>query len=78
MSETVTGVTITVPAVDGEEAARATDLMERLVERYQISRADADALFNACVAIYLRGRIALGDRASARCALADAADDPNP
>ena len=62
MSEVKETVTITVPQVDGTAAAEATDLLEHLVERYKISGEDADALFNACVAIYVRGRVVTGDR----------------
>ena len=77
MSEEQETVTITVPQVDGTAAAEATDLLEHLVERYKISGVDADALFNACVAIYLRGRAALGDRPPSSCSLADGCGDPN-
>jgi predicted nucleic acid-binding protein len=63
MSDTKETISITVPEVDGQAAAEATDLMADLVERYKISGVDADALFNACVAIYVRGRVVTGDRA---------------
>jgi hypothetical protein len=63
-------VDITVPEVSGKEAADATDLVEHLVEKYKISTVDADALFNAMVSIFIRGRMVYGDRQPAVCSLA--------
>jgi hypothetical protein len=63
-------VTITVPSVSGTDAATATDLVEDLVQRYEITAVDADALFNACVSIYVRGRMVYGDRPPSVCSLA--------
>ncbi len=63
MSDTKETLSINVPEVDGQAAAEATDLMADLLERYKISQKDADALFNACAAIYVRGRMVTGDRA---------------
>jgi len=78
MSDAQETTTITVPEVGGTAAAEATDLLEHLVERYKISRVDADALFNACVAVYVRGRMVMGDRPPSRCSLADGCgSDPN-
>jgi hypothetical protein len=63
-------IDIKVPEVSGEEAADATDLVEHLVEKYKISTVDADALFNAMVSIYIRGRMVYGDRQPTVCSLA--------
>lgn len=60
-------VSITVPAVGGTEATEATDLVESLAEKYGISTRDTDALFNAMVAVYIRGRMVYGDRSPAMC-----------
>lgn len=58
---------ISVPAVSGEDAAQATDLVEEIASRYGISDADLDALFNAFVAIYLRKRIVHPDGMAPPC-----------
>lgn len=65
-----TTVTITVPSVSGTAAAAATDLIEELVARYTIAATDADALFEACVSVYVRGRMVQGDRPPSVCSLA--------
>ena len=63
-------IDISVPEVSGKEAAAATDLVEHLVEKYKISTVDADALFNAMVSIFIRGRMVYGDRQPTVCSLA--------
>jgi len=62
--------TITVPNVSGTAAAAATDLVEEFVARYKIPAVDADALFSACVSIYVRGRMVHSDRPPSVCSLA--------
>jgi hypothetical protein len=60
-------ISIDVPAVTGEEAAEAIDLVEHLVEKYGITPVDADAIFNGMVAIYIRQRAVHGDRQPSYC-----------
>ncbi len=64
-------VSIHVPAVSGQEAASATDLVERLVEKYHLSADDADALFAAVATIFVRNRMVYGDRPPTGCAFAE-------
>lgn len=61
-------VMLEMPKVSGEEAAEATDLVEHLLEKYKVNSVDADALFNAMVAVYIRNRIVYGDRKPDFCA----------
>ena len=70
-------VQISVPEVSGEDAASAIDLVDDLIKRYSINRVDADALFNGMVAIYIRQRLAQGDRPPARCSFAECGGDDN-
>ncbi len=62
-------VTIEVPRVTGDQAGDCSELVERLVDKYDMSTADTDALFNAMVAIYIRGRMVYGDRQPSVCSL---------
>jgi hypothetical protein len=72
-SESSSTVTIPVPSVSGEEAAAATDLVERLVDKYHLSADDTDALFGGMVAIFVRSRMVYGDRQPTVCSLAGCA-----
>ena len=65
----VARVTIEVPRVSGDRAEESTELVERLVKQYGLSTRDTDALFNAMVAIYIRGRMVYGDREPGGCEL---------
>jgi len=69
-------ITITVPAVDGAAVGDAMDLVEQVVERYEINPVDADALFNAMVAIYIRQRAVYGDRPPSVCSFATCMAEP--
>lgn len=70
-------ISISVPKVSGQEVAEATDLVEHLVDKYGIPTVDADALFNAMVAIYIRQRDVYGDRQPSMCAAGAPAPDNN-
>lgn len=71
-------VTIKVPEVSGEEVLAASELVEHLLEKYQISAVDTDALFNAMISIFVRNRVVYGDRKPNICSLSCNLDpDPN-
>lgn len=79
MSDTVAQeTTITVPAVSGEDVARASDLIEQLAARYSISDTDIEVLFNAFVAVYVRNRIVYAEGKAPACACAPGGDDGGP
>ncbi len=63
-------ITITVPNITGEEADKATDRVEQLVDQYTLSPADTDALFQAMVTVFIRGRMIYGDRKPSICSCA--------
>ncbi len=63
-------ITITVPKITGEEADKATDLVEQLVDQYTLSPADTDALFQAMVTVFIRDRMIYGDRKPSVCSFA--------
>lgn len=56
----VTRITIEVPRVSGDRAEQASEMVERLVEQYSLGTRDTNDLFNAMVAIYIRGRMVHG------------------
>jgi len=65
-------VTIDVPHVSGSRAEESSELVERLVDQYGLSAQDTNSLFNAMVAIYIRGRMVFGDRQPSVCGFAAA------
>ena len=65
-------VSIDVPKVTGSQAEESSDVLEQLVAKYQLSDEDSGALFNAIVALYIRGRMVYGDRQPSVCGVAAA------
>ena len=63
-------ITITVPRVTGEQVDQATDMVEQLIEKYSLSQADADALFESMVMVFIRTRMIYGDRKPSICSMA--------
>ena len=72
-------VSIDVPRVTGTQAEESSDLVERMTQKYALSEDDTNALFNAVVAIYIRGRMVYGDRQPSVCSFStsDAKDEVN-
>lgn len=48
--------TIEVPEIEHDEAQAASDLVELIKEKYDISDGDVDQLYNAMVKVFLRGK----------------------
>ena len=65
--EVVDKTTITVPKVSGDQAEQSTELVEQMIKKYKMNQADAGALFQGMVAIYIRGRMVYGDRQPTFC-----------
>ena len=65
-------VSIDVPRVTGSQAEESSELLEKLVAKYRLSDADSETLFNAVVALSIRGRMVYGDRQPGVCGVAAA------
>ena len=63
-------VSITVPQVSGEQVDQATDRVEEIIDKYSMSQADADTLFESMVKVFIRTRMIYGDREPQICSMA--------
>ena len=68
-------VSIDVPKINGSQAEESSDVLDALVAKYKLTDEDSESLFNAIVALYIRGRMVYGDRQPTTCGVADYNED---